>query len=182
MPIKLSFVFFFDDQWESCSLKLYGCPLLSSHSLFTTPKNRWFQRFQHHACPRLLKTPMQTAISFAEPWEFPKIYSGRFKWVYLWRVWTRLWVSEKTSVTNKPSLSFFFSKKESPYLPRLWTHAFPIMCWNGSYRRLCDCGETETESTAIEKIKLNLTSRLMDKWWLERGYAYLNCILSLLQS
>lgn len=32
--------------------------------------------------------------------------------------------------------------------------------------------------------RLNSTwpPRLMDKWWLERGYAYLNCILSLLQS
>ena len=57
----------------------------------------------------------------------------------------------KTSVTNKPSLSFFFFFKESPYLPRLWTHAFPIMCWNGSNRRFCDYGEMETESTAIEE-------------------------------
>lgn len=82
--------------------------------------------------------------------EFPKIYSGRFKWVYLWRC-GQGWVFEENQCYKQTFLVFFFFFKESPYLPRLWTHAFPIMCWNGSNRRFCDYGEMETESTAIEE-------------------------------
>lgn len=57
--------------------------------------------------------------------KFPEIYNGVFKWVYLWRC-GQGWVCEENQGYNKPSLSRS-NKNQSPYLPRLWTHAFPIM-------------------------------------------------------
>lgn len=151
-----------------------------SPTVYLHIKNRWFQEFKHHALQSCWKHPRTVICVCRTIGDLPKIYNDVFKWVYLWRC-GQGWGSEEKEHYNKPPLSCF-NKEESPFLPSFQTHAFPMMCSMEVTGCTVRTGDWNQKYGHWGRLNSTWPPRLMDKWWLERGYAYLNYILSLLQS
>lgn len=162
------------------SLKLYGC-LSFPPTLYLHIKARWFKDFQHHACQGCWKPPCKQPSPLQEPLGVSLKYTAVDSSGYIYGGVDKAGYLKKTSVTNKPSLSFFF-KKNHPTFPDSGHMPFPLCAGMEVTRRLWKAVGRRKLKSAIEKVAQLDLQRLMDKWWLERGYAYLNCILSLLQS
>lgn len=152
-------LFSFDDQWESCSLKLYGC-LSFPPTLYLHIKNRWFQRFPTSCLSRLLKTSMQTAISFSRTIRSFLKYTAVDSSGYIYGGVDKAGYLRKTSVTNKPSLSFFFfflknhsTFLDSGHLP------FPLCAGMEVTGGSVTMGRRKPKVRPSRKIKLNLTSK-----------------------
>ena len=90
--------------------------------------------------------------------EFPKIYSGRFKWVYLWRC-GQGWVFEENQCYKQTFLVFFFFLKNHPTFPDSGHMPFPLCVGMEVTGGSVTMGRWKPKVRPLRKIKLNLTSK-----------------------
>ena len=156
MPIKL-FFFSFGDQWGACSLRLYGCLLLSSHCLFTH-KKQMIPKIQTSRLLRLLKNSMQTAISVCRTMRSFLNYTTVCSRGYICGGVDKAGYLRKTSVTtNLPCL--VLTKKNHPTFPDSGHVPFPLCAGMEVTGVRVTMGRLKPKVRLLRKIELSLTSK-----------------------